>query len=173
MILCINETAYQSSWAVSEAAATESQTESLEASVLELFDRLGLRTTRPRRLIAARVARAGASGREFAVEDLWKELLDLDPGIGRATVFRSVDLLVREGLLDRVPTGNGRHRYRACGPHHHHHVTCTTCRRVVEIDQCLSPALLERVASATDFAIEGHSLELFGRCPVCRKGGRA
>lgn len=139
-----------------------------EDSIVELFERLELRATRPRRLIASRIAELGAKGTDFAIEDLWTELQQVDPGIGRATVFRSVDLLVREGVLDRVPLANGRHRYRVCGPAHHHHLTCTTCNRVVEIDACLSPELLSAVASSTEFAIEGHSLELFGLCAVCR-----
>jgi Fe2+ or Zn2+ uptake regulation protein len=133
------------------------------------FERLGLRATRPRRLIAERIAALGANGGDFTTEDLWRELRESEPGIGRATVFRSIDLLVRDGFVDRVQMGSGKHRYRVCGPYHHHHVTCTTCDRTVEIDYCLSPDMISAVASSTDFAIEGHSLELFGRCPACRR----
>jgi Fe2+ or Zn2+ uptake regulation protein len=38
---------------------------------------------------------------------------------------------------------------------------------VVEVDACLPPELLSSIASSTDFVIEGHALELFGRCPEC------
>jgi Fe2+ or Zn2+ uptake regulation protein len=138
-------------------------------SILALFEDLGLRATRPRRLIAERLTALGVRGSDFATEDLWKELQAVDPGIGRATVYRTVDLLQREGLLDRVPFADGTHRYRLCGASHHHHVTCVQCQRVVEVDACLPPDLLARVASATDFAIEGHSLEIFGRCALCRR----
>lgn len=136
--------------------------------IIEVFRRLGLRATRPRMLIADRIAELGAAGTEFASEDLWRETKRVDPNIGRATIFRSVDLLFRQGVLDRVPRADGTHRYRVCGPNHHHHVTCTRCQRIVEIDECLSPRLISAIASSTDFAIDGHSLELFGRCPICR-----
>ena len=137
-------------------------------SVLDLFGRLGLRNTRPRRLIAMKLAELAHQNTEFAVQDFWNELQVLDPGIGRATVFRTVEVLIENGVLDRVPAGGGTHRYRVCGTAHHHHVRCSQCQRVVETDACIPAEMLAAVADATDFAIEGHSLELVGRCPDCQ-----
>ena len=137
-------------------------------SILSLLEDLGVRATRPRRLIAEHMAEMAARGADFATEDLWKELQADDSGIGRATVYRTVDLLQREGLLDRVPFADGSHRYRLCGTAHHHHITCVRCQRVVEIDTCLPPDLVSQVAGATGFAIEGHSLEMYGRCASCQ-----
>lgn len=141
-------------------------------SILETFETVGLRNTRPRRLIAHRLAELAARGADFATDDLWQDLLQLDPQLGRATVYRAVEVLVERGVLDRVSFADGTHRYRVCGPgghyHHHHHVTCSGCHRVVEIDACLAPELLAAIERSTNFALEGHSVELFGRCPTCR-----
>lgn len=138
-------------------------------AVLALFEQLGLRSTRPRRLIAERLAKAAAEGHDFSIEDLWKALQADDPHIGRATVYRTVELLAREGVLDRVPFADGTHRYRVCGAgRHHHHMTCVSCQRVVEVEACLPTDVLTAIESSTDFAIEGHALELFGRCGTCR-----
>lgn len=136
--------------------------------ILRLFQQLGLRTTRPRQLIAERLAKLGANGSEFTTQDLWRDVKSVDPTVGRATVFRAVDLLQRQGLVDRVSLADGSHRFRMCGPSHHHHVTCTSCQRVVEVDACLPPELLDSVSASTDFTIDGHALELFGRCGDCR-----
>jgi Fe2+ or Zn2+ uptake regulation protein len=136
-------------------------------AILTRFDVLGLRATRPRRLIAEHLSALAVNETDFATEDLWRDLQADDPGIGRATVYRAVELLYREGLLDRVPFADGSHRYRLCGAAHHHHITCVKCQRVVEVDACLPPELLSSIASSTDFVIEGHALELFGRCPDC------
>src|SRR5690348_1992850 len=118
-------------------------------AILALFDNLGLRNTRPRRLIAERLAALASHGADFSTEDLWKDLQTVDPPIGRATVYRVVDILVREGLLDRVPFADGTHRYRVCGGSHHHHLTCTRCQRVVEVRACVPPEMLDSVADTT------------------------
>jgi Fur family transcriptional regulator, ferric uptake regulator len=138
------------------------------------FERAGLRNTHPRRVIADKLAELAQSGAEFATEDLWRVLQDEDPGLGRATVFRAVETLLDQGVLDRVAFADGTHRYRVCGaggePHHHHHLTCVACRRVVEVDACLSPDMLAAIGQRTGFSLEGHAVELFGRCPSCRAG---
>jgi Fe2+ or Zn2+ uptake regulation protein len=119
------------------------------------------------------MAEFAASGHDFATDDLWHDLQHADPQLGRATVFRAVDILAEQGILDRVTFADGTHRYRACaGASHHHHVTCTACHRVVEIDVCLPPETMAAIARQTDFALEGHSVELFGRCPACRSDQR-
>ncbi len=141
--------------------------------IMAIFEAAGVRSTNQRRLIAERLAMLGARGDGFVTQDLWKELRAEDSGMGRATVFRAVELLQREGVLDRVAFANGTHRYRLCGKAHHHHVTCLACRRVEEVDVCLPPELLSAIAVTTDFTIEGHALDLFGRCSDCRMRGVA
>lgn len=151
----------------SEHNVARSEGETVER-ILQLFDTMGLRSTRQRRLIADRLAALAASGADFTAQDLWRELQEIDPHLGRATVYRAVDVLLNEGFLDRIPFADGSHRYRTCGGAHHHHVTCVQCQRVVEVNACLPPELLATISAKTDFAIEGHSLELFGRCAACR-----
>ncbi len=133
---------------------------------------MGLRNTRPRRLIVEKLAELAVAGRDFATDELWSELKQADPELGRATVFRAVDLLVERGILDRVTFADGTHRFRVCGrsaDHHHHHLTCTRCRRVEEVDVCLPPSALDSIGQQTGFALEGHAVELFGLCPSCRE----
>ena len=132
------------------------------------FDEMSQRNTRPRRLIAGRLIELAASGLDFTTDDLWQDLRKVEPGLGRATVFRSVEKLVSLGLLDRVEFADGTHHYRVCGSNHHHHLTCTKCHRVVEVDVCLPQEQIAAIESKTNFDIEGHSLSLFGRCESCR-----
>jgi Fur family transcriptional regulator, ferric uptake regulator len=139
--------------------------------ILALFETMGLSRTRPRRHIAERLAALAASGSDFTADGLWHDLQESEPHVGRATVYRAVDVLLGQGLLDRVAFANGTHRYRLCGGAHHHHVTCTRCHRVVEVDACLPPEVLSAIERNTDFALDGHALELFGRCAECRTDG--
>jgi len=137
-------------------------------TILTAFEEMGLRNTRPRRLLAERLAALAASATDFSTDELWHELKQVDPRLGRATVYRTVEVLLKEGVLDRVEFADGTHRYRVCGERHHHHVTCTRCHRVIEVETCLPGELFAAIARTTDFALEGHSLELFGRCADCR-----
>src|SRR5437763_12887133 len=99
------------------------------------FDEMSRRSTRPRKLIAERLIELASSGADFTVEDLWQELRQAEPRIGRATVYRAVETLAQKGLLVRIEFADGTHHYRVCGgSYHHHHLTCTQCRRVVDID---------------------------------------
>ncbi len=126
------------------------------------------RHTRPRRLIADRLAELAASGADFTIDDLWQEIREEEPHLGRATVYRSVEKLVTMGLLDRVEFADGSHHYRICGDGHHHHLTCTSCHRVVEVYVCLPIDQITAIGDKTNFDIQGHSLALFGRCENCR-----
>ncbi|HZR39941.1 MAG TPA: transcriptional repressor [Ktedonobacteraceae bacterium] len=132
------------------------------------FDETSQRRTRPRQLIAERLVELAESGTDFTVDGLWQELRQEEARLGRATVYRSVEMLVNMGLLDRIEFADGTHHYRVCGGSHHHHLTCTQCHRVVEVDACVPKDQLVAIAHQTDFAIEGHSLTLFGRCANCR-----
>jgi Fe2+ or Zn2+ uptake regulation protein len=149
-------------------SSTPDESGGIAGRIVDAFEAMGLRNTRPRRLIAQRLACLAASRSEFTAHDLWRELQAVDPQIGRATVYRAVDVLLQQALLDRVPFADGTHRYRVCGVNHHHHVTCTECQRVIEVSECLPSELVDAIARQTDFSIEGHSLELFGRCADCR-----
>lgn len=151
-------------WSTVRSTSTSLTTQAIESA----FAARGLRNTRPRRIIARRLAELAAQGEDFSTDELWQDLLESDTQLGRATVFRAVEVLVEQGVLDRVSFADGRHRFRACGGAHHHHLTCTKCHRVVEIDMCLTPESLSAVERSTHFALEGHRLELFGRCADCR-----
>jgi Fur family ferric uptake transcriptional regulator len=132
------------------------------------FQETSQRSTRPRRLIEERLIELADSGADFTIDDLWQMLRQDEASMGRATVYRAVEMLFSMGLLDRIEFADGTHHYRVCGGTHHHHLTCTQCHRVVEVNICLPVDQFTSVGQQTDFTIEGHSITLFGRCPSCR-----
>jgi len=141
----------------------------IEEKIRAAFLAEGVRQTHQRDLIASRLAELSDSGEDFSVERLWRDLQQGDPHMGRATVFRSVEMLVRAGLLNRIEFADGSHTYRACGDqHHHHHLTCKICHRVVDVDVCLPEEQLIEIGQENDFEIEGHSLMFYGICADCR-----
>jgi len=148
---------------------TESNTATLAEKIRVAFEEKGRRKTQPRQWITTRLAELATSGHDFSVEDLWHDLQRFEPRMGRATVFRAVEILVKMGLLNRIEFADGSHTYRACGEEHHHHLTCRKCHRVVDVDVCIPEDQFVRIREQTDFEIEGHSLVLFGICADCRE----
>ncbi len=132
----------------------------------------GQRQTTAKDQIADRLADLGTREADFTVEHLWRELRRANPHMGRATVFRAIEKLVNQGLLNRIDFPDGSHSYRVCGDGHHHHITCLKCHRVVDIDICPPLEQLASIGRQTDFVIEGHSLTVFGICADCRKKTR-
>jgi Fur family ferric uptake transcriptional regulator len=134
------------------------------------LEQAGLRSTRPRSAIIDQIAEWATEGKDFSSEELWHATQARAPWIGRATVFRTVELLTALSFLDRITFADGSERYHPVQPGtHHHHLTCAECHRVVAIDACLPTQMLEKVERQSGFTISGHRLEIFGSCPSCRE----
>ena len=103
----------------------------------------------------------------FTADGLYDQLRGV-AGIGRATVFRTVDTLAGLGYLRRLHSEEQCSQYIRTTPGHHHHLICTHCHRVVEFDGCTVDAIANELSERTHFRIQGHWLELFGLCPDCQ-----
>lgn len=136
--------------------------------LLEALDQAGVRLTGPRRELAALIARRQG---HFTAADLLADAEQRSLGIGRATVFRLLELLADQGLVERVDLPDGRHAYVPCAPSHHHHLVCVACGAISEVDDCGIEAVTAEAARRTGFEIQSHRLELFGRCPRCQQAG--
>jgi Fur family ferric uptake transcriptional regulator len=139
-------------------------------TALTAIGRAGYRLTGPRRAVAELVV--GQEG-HFTAADLVAEARARRLGIGRATIFRALDLLLELGVLERLDLPSGEHAYVRCEPIHHHHVVCSGCGRAAEIDDAGLRAVVDTIAERTGYEIESHRLELFGRCPDCRAAEEA
>jgi len=132
---------------------------------LAALEAAGYRLTGPRRVVAELIA---AREGHFSAADLIDDARIRRLGIGRATIFRSLDLMTELGVLERLDLPSGEHAYVPCEPTHHHHIVCAECGRVTEIDDHGLAAAVEEIERATGWQVESHRLELYGRCPRCR-----
>lgn len=135
---------------------------------LTALELAGYRLTEPRRAVAGLIADQPGT---FAAADLVEDARERGLGVGRATVFRTLDVLAGVGAVERIDLPSGAHAYIACDPRHHHHVVCSGCGRSREIDDAGLRAVVRDVARQTGFRIDEHRLELFGRCPDCLATG--
>jgi Fur family ferric uptake transcriptional regulator len=127
----------------------------------------GVRLTGPRREVAKLIeARDG----HFTAADLVADAHAHRQRIGRATVFRSLELLSSLGVIERLDLPSGEHAYIGCEPEHHHHVVCSSCGRSSDFDDADLSAVVEGVGHRTGYRIDTHRLELFGLCSRCQSG---
>jgi Fur family ferric uptake transcriptional regulator len=117
-------------------------------------------------LIARRVG-------HFTAAELLSDARAANQKIGRATVFRALDVLADQGALERIDLPTGEHAYVSCVPKrdHHHHVVCRRCGKSVEVPDSGLQAVVARLESQTGFSIDTHRLELFGLCSQCQNEG--
>ena len=139
-------------------------------SVDAALGRAGYRATATRRAVVDLIA-----GREghFTAADLVDDATRQGRRIGRATIFRTLDVLAELRAVERIDLPSGEHAYVACDPVHHHHVVCSVCGRSRDIDDAGLRSVVREIARRTGYRIDEHRLELFGRCPDCLAGGSA
>jgi Fe2+ or Zn2+ uptake regulation protein len=135
------------------------------APLIAALDRSDYRMTGPRRVVAQLVAdQAG----HFSAADLVAAAETRHLGIGRATIFRTLDVLAELELVERIDLPSGEHAYVACEPSHHHHVVCSRCGRTQDVEDAGLRAVVRDVTRRTGYRIDEHRLELFGLCPSCQ-----
>lgn len=132
--------------------------------LVEALDRAGHRLTEPRRAVATLVA---ARDGHFTAAELVADARRRRMDIGRATVFRTLDLFASLGLVERVDLPGGDHAYVACDPVHHHHAICTGCGRSLDVADHGLAAILGEIGKGSGFRVTAHRLEIFGLCSAC------
>ena len=133
---------------------------------MDALEGAGHRLTAPRRVLAGMIA---AQSGHFTAEDLLAQARRDRRGLGRATVFRSLDVLAELGAVERLDLPSGGHAFVACEPAHHHHVVCASCGRSTEVSDLGMEGMAEAIGRETGYRVDTHRLELFGLCPACRE----
>jgi Fur family ferric uptake transcriptional regulator len=127
----------------------------------------GLRSTNQRGVILSVFVEAG---RHMSVEELYARVKKEHPGVGYATVYRTLKLLASAGLAEERRFDDGFTRFEYQGRNDHHdHLICTRCGTVIEFENERIEALQQDVARKNDFIVQNHKLELYGLCTGCRQ----
>ena len=92
-------------------------------------------------------------------------------GVGIASVYRALDLLVGFGLVQRVEIGGGGTRYEAVVPggEHHHHVVCDSCGRISAFEDEGLERAIRRLAGRLGHRVSAHDVLIHGQCSRCER----
>src|SRR5215831_9242803 len=140
------------------------------ARELEIFrkylERRGLKLTTERRALFDEVF---ARHEHVEADELLVRLRSKHTKISRATIYRTLELLVDSGIVGRVRIGEAGYRYeRLRAGDHHDHLICDQCGRVIEFFEPRIEQLQDEVAERYGFVLLSHSHQMRGICRACR-----
>jgi len=127
-----------------------------------------LKLTSQRRRIFARVF---ATHEHFSAETLYGWMrAEEGPSVSRATVYRTLALLVEGGFLETLDAGQDELLYEhVLGHRHHDHLVCLDCGRIEEFSDDRIEEFQREAALRKGFRLHYHNLRLFGTCAACTK----
>jgi Fur family ferric uptake transcriptional regulator len=126
----------------------------------------GFKLTRSRRqILAALISSQG----HITADSLYESLNQEQSGIGRMSVYRTLDLLSELGLIRPVYQGTGAAQFILLDNGHHHHLVCSQCGTFIELNSCVVKKVEKSISRDYNFEIQGHLLEFIGRCADCQE----
>jgi len=132
-----------------------------------LLRRLGLKVT-SRRLAVLQVM--SEEGTFLSAEQVWKRARARVGNVGLPTVYRILEELTQAGPVTRVVHEDRQSYYFFCrNERHHHHFVCISCKRVEDIDLCLSDGLRQEISERIKGTLLSHIIQLEGLCRRCTK----
>ncbi|WP_242822401.1 Fur family transcriptional regulator [Thermaerobacter marianensis] len=112
--------------------------------------------------------------RLLTAEELYSQLKKDYPDIGLATVYRTLDLLVELGLVDRVQVGEGPTKYglRNADVEIRQQLVCECCGEVAPLDDRQLESLCKHLSHVSGYQISEIEVRVTGICPRCRAAAR-
>jgi len=130
----------------------------------------GLRYTSERRAVVDAVFE---KHRHFEADDLLLWARARESRVSRATIYRTLELLVNSGLVRQMTFGDktAQHYEQVLGIPHHDHLICLACGKVQEVFSADLEREQDALCERHGFEVHHHNLEVFGLCRRCRAAG--
>jgi len=141
--------------------------QSAEVQFADYLTRHGLKLTRERRLVLDEVFRQND---HFQADELLFRMQKKNVRVSKATLYRTLALLVRAGLLREEVFGERHSHYEhILGQQHHDHLVCLACGRIEEFRNDEIEQAQDEICAQHGFQPTGHRMEIHGYCRECRK----
>jgi Fur family ferric uptake transcriptional regulator len=107
-------------------------------------------------------------GRHFSAEEIYLALQTVKPTLGMATVYRSLELFKRFGIIRKIETSEGVSRYEYNDGKYHCHLICLKCGRITEFYSPVIQAIETQIGGEFHFQVAERQLNLYGYCEQCQ-----
>lgn len=134
---------------------------------LERLKHAGYKVTKARQTVLEVIE---SSGGHVTSTEVLDSVAVIAPAIGRASVFRTLDLLTRLSIIRPTYISSSITPSYVLMPNgHHHHIICTRCSQVIEFEDCGLEAMAAKLEQQFGVKMTGHMLEFYGLCALCQQ----
>ena len=134
--------------------------------IVSKLSKLGYRLTPQRMMIVSAIEN---SEDHISADEIYSQIVAKYPNINISTVYRTLELLKRLGLVTETDLGEGRVSYHSAEKGHHHHLVCQECGAIIDLDESLLSSLKDTLLREYKFIADLRHLAIFGRCVNCSK----
>ena len=127
---------------------------------------LGYRLTPQRVMVLSAIE---DSDDHISAEEIYAQIVAKYPQVNISTVYRTLELLKRLGLVTETDLGGGRVRYHSVEKGHHHHLVCQECGAIIDLDESVLSSLKDTLRREYKFIADLRHLAVFGHCVNCGK----
>ncbi|MBM7556137.1 Fur family transcriptional regulator [Halanaerobacter jeridensis] len=111
-----------------------------------------------------------SQGEHLSAEDIYEILKEDNPGIGLATVYRTLELFCELGLVQELDFDEERKRYEVEGEGaHHHHLICLNCNKIIEFNDEILEDFEQNLQQEYNFEVTEHKMKFYGYCKDCKE----
>ena len=133
------------------------------------------RLTKPRKIIYGILEN---SKEHLSAEDIYRKAYSIYPAIGLTTVYRTLELFIKMGIVNKYDFGDGRARYELNyiennTIEHHHHLVCKVCHKIIDYSDFIDEEIeliqktIKNLEKKYNFHITDHFIEFYGYCNEC------
>lgn len=128
-----------------------------------ILTKKNIRRTEPRRVILQEIKNLTSHPTADEIYDLVRKRI---PRVSLGTIYRNLEILSREGLIQKLDIGGTQRRFDGCTDNHYH-FRCLTCGQVIDLTTKPLKEIERTISKLSPYEIQGHHLELIGRCLDC------
>ncbi len=104
----------------------------------------------------------------LSAEEIFMLVKDINPSVCLTTIYRTIEILIKNNLLTKIDVGDNRYRYEIRTNKHHHHAVCLKCKKMICLEGCPMDYFEKQIKDKVNFTITGHRLEFYGYCLECK-----
>lgn len=110
------------------------------------------------------------SDTRMTADEIYQKLREAERPMGLSTIYRTLTSLYDHGILEKADIpGSSSGSFYLAQPGHRHHLVCVCCKQSIVLEHCPVEQFSQSIGQKYGYTITGHSFEIFGICPACRK----